>query len=397
MDIYLGTKKSNPKELVKWESTETINSHWLIVGASGTGKTYQLKNLIKQLLPQNVRLYVFDVHGDIDVNDEFVSVVRLSESSPYGINPLIISADIDFGGVRKKIGSFLNMMQRYTSQMDSQQLAVIRNALKDLYEERGIYSEEPETWHNRENMPNLQDLHAEIRNRLRGFLRGIVNKTKDSIEDDVENYLKYESEKVLRDVYNKLDELQSKGIFKDNHPVFEREKPVWKLDIKALSDEEQGYVVEIMLEDIFFEAKKSGLKDDTDTFVIIDEAHKFISTESTHIINIMMREARKFGIGLIFASQSYSHFSEDIISNCASKLILGIDELYHDTMARKFGVEVNRIRLIQPHKTALCQMKAKRMLLNNRFTEIYVVPFEQIQNSFELESKCDLATLLYQN
>ena len=37
---------------VLWESGKVINPHMLIMGKSGTGKTYTLRKLLRQLLPQ---------------------------------------------------------------------------------------------------------------------------------------------------------------------------------------------------------------------------------------------------------------------------------------------------------------------------------------------------------
>src|SRR3546814_10512950 len=45
-------------------------------------------------------------------------------------------------------------------------------------------------------------------------------------------------------------------------------------------------------------AKARGQRDNPDTFIIIDEAHKFMSPDNEHIMNRMAREVRKFGVGL---------------------------------------------------------------------------------------------------
>ena len=35
-----------------WDSARVINGHILVVGKSGTGKTYTLRKILKQMLPQ---------------------------------------------------------------------------------------------------------------------------------------------------------------------------------------------------------------------------------------------------------------------------------------------------------------------------------------------------------
>ncbi len=79
---------------VIWDSKKVINAHMLLVGKSGTGKTFTLKKIIDQLKTQslnNIRIRIIDVHGDIDI--EGSSSVKFSESSPYGFNPLAINPD----------------------------------------------------------------------------------------------------------------------------------------------------------------------------------------------------------------------------------------------------------------------------------------------------------------
>ena len=46
-----------------WDSARVINGHILVVGKSGTGKTYTLRKILKQMLPQaksNLRVHIFD-------------------------------------------------------------------------------------------------------------------------------------------------------------------------------------------------------------------------------------------------------------------------------------------------------------------------------------------------
>ena len=89
----------------------------------------------------------------------------------------------------------------------------------------------------------------------------------------------------------------------------------------------------------------------------MDEASIFVDKDSDHIINILVREARKFGLGIIFASQSINHFSEDVLANVGVKLILGVDQLFVAEMARKLRVDARRIDAIRPRQSALIQTK----------------------------------------
>ncbi len=116
-----------------------------MMGASGTGKTYNLRNMISQIQKQDskVRIHILDFHGDIQIDG--ASSVKFSESTNYGINPLIINPNPDFGGVRKRIQSFITALDR-TSRLGSKQQAVLRNLLTDLYIANGFYPDKPSSW-----------------------------------------------------------------------------------------------------------------------------------------------------------------------------------------------------------------------------------------------------------
>ena len=135
--------------------------------------------------------------------------------------------------------------------------------------------------------------------------------------------------------------------------------------------DEQKMFVEILLEEVWQEHKSRGERSQPDTFIIVDEASIFMCDDPDHIINILMRESRKFGLGLIFASQSVSHFTEDILSNVGLKLILGVDQMFIPTLSRMLRVDGAKIDAIRPRKSALVQTKVVGDQ-KNEFSEIYL-------------------------
>jgi hypothetical protein len=86
--------------------------------------------------------------------------------------------------------------------------------------------------------------------------------------------------------------------------------------------------VEFKLQEIFSSALERGpvrreeeglLRD----IMIIDEAHLFFRDDENNILNTIAKEGRKFGLGLICASQSPTHFSEDFFFKRCHKDHLG--------------------------------------------------------------------------
>jgi len=142
-------RKRGENVRVIWDSKDAVNGHCLLVGMSGAGKTYTLRKIIRQMQEtsgrgQVPRFHVFDVHGDIEIPD--ASSVMFSEQTDYGINPLRVNPDPHFGGIRKRVQSFVNTMNKVMRQLGPKQESVLRNLLYDVYWRHGFRQDDPSTW-----------------------------------------------------------------------------------------------------------------------------------------------------------------------------------------------------------------------------------------------------------
>lgn len=426
MKIVLGFDeqgaRQNKKVPIVWDSERLINGHVLLIGKSGTGKTFTLKRMVSQLQKQakaGFRVHVMDVHGDIDI--EGASTVKFSESTAYGFNPLMINPDPDFGGVRKRIQYFISALNRTTRKLGTKQEAVLRNILLDLYQANGFIDGKPETWGLEDGMsrrfakkhPTLEDAYKFAQFKLKSMFLGTSSKAvatleqlnkkmtqfyakqkqavkmSHSVEDkdkaldeirklgeeavtlyyeyiqsmqtgmELTDLMKYDSKEVMKSVVERLENLNAIGIFKNASPPFDPNAPIWRYDIKALSSDEKKLFVAFLLENIFMRSVQRGVQSDLVEVIILDEAHNFLTDDPDNIINIIAKEARKFGVGLFCASQSPTHFSDDFISNVSTKVILGIDQLFWDGSVRKIKVDMSALEWIVPHEKMICQLNNK--------------------------------------
>ena len=179
---------------------------------------------------------------------------------------------------------------------------------------------------------------------------------------ELEELLLWDSADAIKGLFDRIESLERSGIFKGEPPPFDLSVPIWRFNIKSLSDDEQMLFVDVLLERIFMEAKSRGEADGPDTFILLDEAHKFVVDDGEHIINRIVKESRKFGVGLILSSQAFVHFSDDLLMSSGLKLVLGCPEMYREPMRRKLGLEmvelrggkkVNPLSLIRPKDTAM--------------------------------------------
>ena len=412
-----------------WDPGATISPHAVIVGSSGTGKTYRLRSIIESMIrtTRDVTIHILDVHGDIAPLAR--NRVVFSEANENGLNPLEIEMDPEFGGIRKRINAFVAMMNRTSRKLGPRQEAVLRALLKELYELNGYDAKNARTWDPRTNPhaagwtaatrthPGITQLASLVEWRTKNLIMGAgseaikslneVNKAqkklhklrkkadegdegavaiaKSNLKDmmcsyvdkletgfELDEVLNFDNVETMKAILERIRALEDAGIFKDCPPVFSSGDPLRVYDIKALQEDEQKMFAEVIMERIFIEAKARGPRAYPDTFVILDEAHKFMSPEHEHVLNRMAREIRKFGVGLIIVSQNFDHFPEDIIANSAMTLILGMHDMHHDKAARKLGLERKRLSFIKPQQTALIQIRTRSTenKLTNSFTDV---------------------------
>lgn len=176
---------------------------------------------------------------------------------------------------------------------------------------------------------------------------------------ELDSIMKYDSTDVLKSVVDRLENLNAIGIFKATPPPFNPDSPVWRYNIAALGKDERKLFVLFQLEELFAKAVELGEQDDISTVIILDEAHIYADDDPDNIVNTIAKEGRKFGLAMILASQSPTHFTEDFISAVATKVILGIDEMYWRGSVTRMRVTEEALAWIKPQKTMLVQLKTK--------------------------------------
>ena len=128
---------------------------------------------------------------------------------------------------------------------------------------------------------------------------------------------------------------------------------------------ERKLFVLFRLEQIFLEAVQRGEQEHILDVIILDEAHAFADDDPDNPINTIAKEARKFGVMLVAASQSPTHFPEDFIASVATKVILGIDEMYWRGAVTKMRVEENALKWVRPQRSCLVQIKTRGQSKND--------------------------------
>ena len=215
--------------------------------------------------------------------------------------------------------------------------------------------------HADEELEKLEKAITAAKEHCNGTYRDFIEAMKTGRElDDV---LKYDSVEVLTSAMQRLDVLNAAGIFRANPPPFGN-AAVRVHQIKSLSTEQQVLFVKLRLQAIFERWKGAGAtRSGTEVrhVIFLDEGHKFFSKEPDDIVNVIAKEARKFGIGLWCASQSPTSFPEDFRTNAGAIMLLGIDSSYWQDTQRKMRITEQQLQFTKPKEVISVKLKKEGM------------------------------------
>lgn len=316
LDLLFG-QELNTKNPVVWSPGRQSNGFLLILGASGSGKTESLKVLGKGIAEYGVPVLVLDFHGDVNFPGLRSVLLSSGTSSTTGVNPMELdSQSAEETGLYDQRKVIRDMIRNAVPALGHRQNAILRDAIEEAYFGAGFDDGDPGTWQN--EPPTF----ADVEQILAGWA-----------EDDARKSQRSAIEGCLAAVQE---------IFE--HPIFQRREHVSideilssnvRLDLSKLTDEVRYIAAETLLRKIFRVLRLKGPipvqpVDDRQRFrlfVIIDEA-KILSTGAgdpdapDRILNLLFTEARKFGLGMILASQMSDHFGSEVKANAATWLVL---------------------------------------------------------------------------
>lgn len=198
-DFLIGKLANRPDvPAIAWnpDAQTSVNPHMLFTGSSGAGKTSFLKSIIRHLSEIDKHVIVFDLKGDLTINDKHG--VRLGNyihftawDSPYGINPFEIDTGVKIEELEKIIKNGVNniteeqsfkvrnsgpkvqvdriveiIQKNFLPNMGAYQKDILKYLLSDTYLSKGFKHNDIETWTN--DLPSLKDTQALI-NRIKAF------------------------------------------------------------------------------------------------------------------------------------------------------------------------------------------------------------------------------------
>lgn len=278
-------------------NTELTNINIGVVGDLGTGKTQLIKSLVYQMVkePDNNRgtapkILILDYKrdfSDLEDNCEFIKKANVKIVSPYKIPLNLFATGGDNSGraMLDKIGFFRDILRKIFSVNAPVQDKNLKEAIKSAYR----HTREVEA-----RDPTIYDVlkHYEL----------LVDGKPDSVSGIISDMVDYEI----------FESDPSKIVSFDE--FFEG---VVAIDLKELSDEKLKKMIVVIFLNLYLDymlklKKRPFLGKDPqtrfiDSYLLVDEAHNIMPYDFDVLTKLLV-QGRAFGVGVILASQYFSHF-----------------------------------------------------------------------------------------
>jgi len=304
--ITLGTEVSKGTA-VSWNPEaehETPNPHVLITGESGFGKTYLAQCLLWELSKRGMSSVVVDI-GRGFARSELHPRLRAArlrhlDASKYGLNlnPLCIRQSDSNGPLNVAVRVSDTFARVY--RIGIQQKAALRDAILLTFERAGITAD-PLTW--RRSGPSMADLRRTLEDLLEA--NGSSGRVVQSLYAHI-------SEFFLFDVFRPA------GIAVDWKSISSSMGEIVIFELGGLEGRLPQLTAEFLSWDLFAFVLAQG-PHRLHIYCLVDEAHQLRITDASPVERLA-REGRKFGVGLVLASQMFKDFSEAVYSNLHTKI-----------------------------------------------------------------------------
>ena len=290
---------------VFWEPGSLNNGNFIIIGGAGAGKTETIRCIVSELEKQEYPVLMVDFHGDMACENCNISTYEMREGSEYYFNPLELDPKFEEITPLRANSDFVDAMLINFPNLGIQQRDDLRDIIKKSYEEIGITTKK-ETW-NREL--KFKDIENEIKRS--------EDKTTRTLKAYLADVFDYE-------LFSGYEKLSVGDIL---------EGGVTHLNLKPLPESSRSLFADLFLRKLYYSVQSMGViptgdnvpdKEKFRLFVIVDEAKLLVSEKqgTKAVLNKYATELRKYGVGLILASQLIAHFTDEILANIAVKLCM---------------------------------------------------------------------------
>ena len=302
-------------------NNERVNSNMVIMGKSGSGKSYSTKTLLTHLATENCKIFILDPENEYDIISSNLGgkLIDVGSASHGKLNPFhvitTLDADEDSDGASNAFAVHLQFLEQFFREIlpgiDAHALEMLNNLIVELYRKKGITEDSDFSSLKPEDYPIFDDLYAFILEQLETA----------EVAYDIENLrvLKNFISKFATGGRNsKLWNGPSTLSVKENFAVFNFQSLL--ANKNGVIANAQMLLVLKWLDNEIIKNRDFNLKYNTNRKIIvaIDEAHVFIDPKYPIALDFMYQLAkriRKYNGMQIIITQNIKDFvgSQEII------------------------------------------------------------------------------------
>ncbi len=336
--LYLGESRSGGIVAIDFFNRTVGRESYDIMafGLKGSGKTVLLKSLMQKRIMLGDKVYAIDIEGEYSqlaavLGGKVIKFNKQSTINPLQIRQSIVpsvllsdeSVETNF---ECEVSRIVTFMHEYSPNISDNASEVFRQVLCDVYADFGIDERTDITALPPTSYPTFRDVSDKLNSQL--------------YEDDGITFRSYFSEsdkEAYRELVRICNSLSRQIMFGNTTNVDISDDKLVIFDVKALSDMDEKVfnaqlfnIISIMWAEVCNNVayNKSLLHpfDRRRTICLIDEAHRFISSNNpnvTEFIEKLLRRSRKYDAALWFATQSLADFDPEGSSsdyNCVRKV-----------------------------------------------------------------------------
>ncbi|MCL4353716.1 ATP-binding protein [Patescibacteria group bacterium] len=321
--VLYGINAQN-NSLIVFDRFSLENANEVILGKSGSGKSFLIKLEIMRQFMFGTEVIVVDPEGEYEalcqtLGGEYMS---FTQSSPIKINPFDLSGLYEEGEneLGLKILSLHGLLRIVMGELDPEQDAILDRALVTTYQQKGI-NQNPET--QKKEPPLMEDLY----------------KTLLGTEDPVAKNLALILEKFIKGSLS--------GIFNEQSN-FDIKNPLTVFSIKAMEEELRPIAMHIILDFVWTKVRKDLRK----RILILDEAWYMMKYEdSAAFVYSIAKRARKYFLGLTTVTQDAEDFlltdyGKAVLSNSSLQILMKQGPSEVDIVAKTFYLSSGEKQLL---------------------------------------------------